>query len=225
MSIFRLTTPPVSTPAARRSKPPRSVPSSARSGAYGVQPGHSTSTATMVDSPAVIPDATRRDHQGLDEQLGGECASTRRRISHIMVARPAGSTRNVRRPTICPTSRGYPTRRPPRSCAGHDGRLARRGRRFGGKATRLALGPRVPAADAVVRKHLRRSRPPRTDARSTSCAASVCSPTSRWSNVPGSDRGYDNDYGAQRDAAIQSLRNGTDVVIIHVEASDEAATP
>jgi len=41
-------------------------------------------------------------------------------------------------------------------------------------------------------------------------------------DVPGATAGYDNDYGAQRDAAIRSLRNGTDVFIIHVEASDEA---
>lgn len=41
-------------------------------------------------------------------------------------------------------------------------------------------------------------------------------------DVPGATAGYDNDYGAQRDAAIHALRNGTDVFIIHVEASDEA---
>ena len=41
-------------------------------------------------------------------------------------------------------------------------------------------------------------------------------------DVPGATAGYDNDYGAQRDAAIRSLRHGTDVFIIHVEASDEA---
>ncbi|MEO5841213.1 MAG: 2,3-bisphosphoglycerate-independent phosphoglycerate mutase [Acidimicrobiales bacterium] len=41
-------------------------------------------------------------------------------------------------------------------------------------------------------------------------------------DVPGATAGYDNDYGAQRDAAIHALRNGTDLFIIHVEASDEA---
>jgi len=41
-------------------------------------------------------------------------------------------------------------------------------------------------------------------------------------DVPGATAGYDNDYGAQRDAALRALRNGTDVFIIHVEASDEA---
>ncbi|MEO8697905.1 MAG: 2,3-bisphosphoglycerate-independent phosphoglycerate mutase [Acidimicrobiales bacterium] len=41
-------------------------------------------------------------------------------------------------------------------------------------------------------------------------------------DVPGATAGYDNDYGAQRDAAIHALRNGADVFIIHVEASDEA---
>ena len=41
-------------------------------------------------------------------------------------------------------------------------------------------------------------------------------------DVPGATAGYDNDYGAQRDAAVRSLRDGTDVFIIHVEASDEA---
>ena len=41
-------------------------------------------------------------------------------------------------------------------------------------------------------------------------------------DVPGATAGYDNDYGAQRDAAIHALRTGTDVFIIHVEASDEA---
>ena len=41
-------------------------------------------------------------------------------------------------------------------------------------------------------------------------------------DVPGATAGYDNDYGAQRDAAIRVLRDGTDLFIIHVEASDEA---
>jgi 2,3-bisphosphoglycerate-independent phosphoglycerate mutase len=41
-------------------------------------------------------------------------------------------------------------------------------------------------------------------------------------DVPGATAGYDNDYGAQRDAAIHSLRSGADLFIIHVEASDEA---
>lgn len=41
-------------------------------------------------------------------------------------------------------------------------------------------------------------------------------------DVPGATAGYDNDYRAQRDAALRSLRDGTDVFIIHVEASDEA---
>src|SRR5438552_687881 len=41
-------------------------------------------------------------------------------------------------------------------------------------------------------------------------------------DVPGATAGYDNDYGAQRDAALDALRRGTDVFIIHVEASDEA---
>ena len=41
-------------------------------------------------------------------------------------------------------------------------------------------------------------------------------------DVPGATAGYDNDYAAQRDAALDALRGGTDVFIIHVEASDEA---
>ena len=41
-------------------------------------------------------------------------------------------------------------------------------------------------------------------------------------DVPGATAGYDNDYAAQRDAAIDALRRGTDVFIIHVEATDEA---
>jgi 2,3-bisphosphoglycerate-independent phosphoglycerate mutase len=41
-------------------------------------------------------------------------------------------------------------------------------------------------------------------------------------DVPTATAGYDNDYRAQRDAAIRALRDGTDVFIIHVEASDEA---
>jgi len=41
-------------------------------------------------------------------------------------------------------------------------------------------------------------------------------------DVPGATAGYDNDYAAQRDAALDALRNGTELFIIHVEASDEA---
>ena len=41
-------------------------------------------------------------------------------------------------------------------------------------------------------------------------------------DVPSATAGYDNDYAAQRDAALSALRDGTEVFIIHVEASDEA---
>jgi 2,3-bisphosphoglycerate-independent phosphoglycerate mutase len=41
-------------------------------------------------------------------------------------------------------------------------------------------------------------------------------------DVPGATAGYDNDYRAQRDAALAALGAGTDLFIIHVEASDEA---
>jgi 2,3-bisphosphoglycerate-independent phosphoglycerate mutase len=41
-------------------------------------------------------------------------------------------------------------------------------------------------------------------------------------DVPGATAGYDNDYTAQRDAALRSLKDGVDLFIIHVEATDEA---
>ncbi|MBI2705940.1 MAG: 2,3-bisphosphoglycerate-independent phosphoglycerate mutase [Actinobacteria bacterium] len=41
-------------------------------------------------------------------------------------------------------------------------------------------------------------------------------------DVEGMSAGFDTDYEAQRDAALESLRDGTDVFIIHVEATDEA---
>jgi 2,3-bisphosphoglycerate-independent phosphoglycerate mutase len=41
-------------------------------------------------------------------------------------------------------------------------------------------------------------------------------------DVPGATAGYDNDYEAQRDAAIAALRDDVDVFVIHVEATDEA---
>lgn len=41
-------------------------------------------------------------------------------------------------------------------------------------------------------------------------------------DVPGATAGYDNDYAAQRDAAIDAFARGVDVFILHVEASDEA---
>ena len=42
-------------------------------------------------------------------------------------------------------------------------------------------------------------------------------------DVPGATAGYDNDYAAQRDAALDALAKDADVFIIHVEASDEAS--
>lgn len=40
--------------------------------------------------------------------------------------------------------------------------------------------------------------------------------------VAGATAGYDNDYGAQRDAALAGLGDGLDLFVIHVEATDEA---
>ena len=40
-------------------------------------------------------------------------------------------------------------------------------------------------------------------------------------DVPGATAGFDNDYGAQRDACLQSLRD-RDLFLLHVEATDEA---
>ena len=57
--------------------------------------------------------------------------------------------------------------------------------------------------------------------RSTSCAASACSPASRWSTFPARPPGFDNDYAAQRDAALASLAD-RDLFLLHVEATDEA---
>ena len=41
-------------------------------------------------------------------------------------------------------------------------------------------------------------------------------------DVPGATAGFDNDYGAQRDAALRSLHD-RDFFLLHVEATDEAA--
>jgi 2,3-bisphosphoglycerate-independent phosphoglycerate mutase len=41
-------------------------------------------------------------------------------------------------------------------------------------------------------------------------------------DVPGASAGYDNDYAAQRDAALDALRSGLDLFVIHIEATDEA---
>jgi 2,3-bisphosphoglycerate-independent phosphoglycerate mutase len=41
-------------------------------------------------------------------------------------------------------------------------------------------------------------------------------------DVDGANAGYDNDYAAQRDAALAGLADGLDLFVIHVEATDEA---
>ncbi|MCB1249364.1 MAG: 2,3-bisphosphoglycerate-independent phosphoglycerate mutase [Acidimicrobiales bacterium] len=41
-------------------------------------------------------------------------------------------------------------------------------------------------------------------------------------DVDGMSAGYDTDYAAQRDAALAALADGTDLFLIHVEATDEA---
>jgi len=41
-------------------------------------------------------------------------------------------------------------------------------------------------------------------------------------DVAGASAGYDNDYAAQRDAALDALRSGLDLFVIHIEATDEA---
>src|SRR5204863_2630029 len=40
-------------------------------------------------------------------------------------------------------------------------------------------------------------------------------------DVPGATAGFDNDYGAQRDACLRSLED-RDLFVLHVEATDEA---
>jgi 2,3-bisphosphoglycerate-independent phosphoglycerate mutase len=40
--------------------------------------------------------------------------------------------------------------------------------------------------------------------------------------VPGMSAGFDTDYAAQRDAALNELAGGADLFIVHVEATDEA---
>ncbi len=41
-------------------------------------------------------------------------------------------------------------------------------------------------------------------------------------DVEGANAGYENDYAAQRDAALAGLADGLDLFVIHVEATDEA---
>ena len=41
-------------------------------------------------------------------------------------------------------------------------------------------------------------------------------------DVEGMTAGYDTDYGAQRECALDALADGADLFIIHVEATDEA---
>jgi 2,3-bisphosphoglycerate-independent phosphoglycerate mutase len=41
-------------------------------------------------------------------------------------------------------------------------------------------------------------------------------------DVDGATAGYDTDYAAQRDAAVDGLRDGLDLFVIHIEATDEA---
>jgi 2,3-bisphosphoglycerate-independent phosphoglycerate mutase len=41
-------------------------------------------------------------------------------------------------------------------------------------------------------------------------------------DVDGMTAGYDTDYAAQRDCALDSLADGADLFVIHVEATDEA---
>jgi 2,3-bisphosphoglycerate-independent phosphoglycerate mutase len=41
-------------------------------------------------------------------------------------------------------------------------------------------------------------------------------------DVPGMTAGFDTDYGAQRDNALERLAAGADVFVVHVEATDEA---
>jgi 2,3-bisphosphoglycerate-independent phosphoglycerate mutase len=40
--------------------------------------------------------------------------------------------------------------------------------------------------------------------------------------VPGATGWYDTDYEGKRDAALRSLESGTDLFVIHIEATDEA---
>ena len=84
----------------------------------------------------------------------------------------------------------------------------------------LAVGPGHAPDAAAVRGRASASRvgsPPR----STSCAGSACSRTSRCSTSRARAPGFDNDYGAQRDACLESLAD-RDFFLLHVEATDEA---
>ena len=83
------------------------------------------------------------------------------------------------------------------------------------------MGPGLPAADAELRATPTASTP-RSSPRSTWCAASACSPTSRSSTSRAPPAGYDTDYEGKRDVALDALADGADLFIVHVEATDEA---
>ena len=121
---------------------------------------------------------------------------------------------------------GAPDRSRGREAHRADGRVAARSSRDAAARGRfdrhadLALGPGRPA-DAAARSPSASASTVASRPRSISCAGSACSPASRCVDVPGATAGFDNDYGAQRDACLESLAD-RDFFLLHVEATDEA---
>jgi 2,3-bisphosphoglycerate-independent phosphoglycerate mutase len=161
--------------------------------------------------------------QALDDQLGGEVrfhAGVEYR--HIMVAPASWVDAECTPPhDLSDKAAVYPTG----PAAPHLRRLMDASRdvvgAFGGKANQIWLWgqgfqPQMPSFESVFGR-----RAALTSAVDLVRGLGVLTDVAVV-DVPGATAGYDNDYGAQRDAAIRALRNGTDVFIIHVEASDEA---
>ena len=208
---LRLRPRPSSTPAARRSRRRRWASSSAPTRSpTGATWSPSTRDGTMVDfagghptsddaAPIIkaLDDATRRR---------GPLPSPASSTATSWWRRPTGSTPTARRRTTCPT-RPRCTRpaRPRRKLR----RLMDASREvvgaFGAEGQPdLAVGPRLPAADAVVRRASSVAAPP-SRAPSISCAAWACSPTSPWSTCRARPPATTTTTARKRDAALDAL--------------------
>ena len=186
---------------------------------------------TMVDFAGRAPHERaepsdhRRPRRRPRRRPGRRALPPRRRVPPHLRGAP-----RARRRRMCAAARPHRSRRsaPDRSRGGEAGRAhgrvaARRasGRGRGGidRHADLAVGPRRPAADPRLRADLRRAGADVVGGRSRAGLGVLTG--IEVVDVPGATAGFDNDYGAQCDAAIASLAD-RDFFLLHVEATDEA---
>ena len=215
-------------PGARSRPPPSACASRPTRSPTGATSSPSAHDGTMVDFAGGHPSTEDAAEVigALDAELGGDGISFHPGVQyrHIMVAPAELGRRRVRaapRPVRQAGGVAHRSGRRPSSPTLMDAIAGGRRRLAARRQPGLALGPGPPAAAAVVPRGATASRPA-SSPRSTSSAASACSPA--WTSSRSRARPAGTTPTTRASGTPRSPRwpTATDLFVIHVEATDEA---